>query len=139
MRISTHMRKNTHTSEDPEFSRRERQIMDVLYSCGEATAREIWQRMSQAPTYSTVRTLLAVLEDKGHVVRRLEGKAFVYRPKRQRESAAGAALRRLLTTFFQGSVEQAVSGLLEMEDKSLSNAELARIAKMISQARKEKK
>lgn len=139
MRICTHMRKNTHISEALEFSRRERQIMDILYSAGEASAREIWQRMPQAPTYSTVRTLLAVLEDKRHIVRRLEGKAFVYRPRQQRATVAIAALRRTLKTFFQGSVEQVVSGLLEMEDKSLTNAELKRIAKMISEARKEKK
>lgn len=113
--------------------------MDILYSRGEATAREIWLQMPQAPTYSTVRTLLAVLEDKRHVSRRLEGKAFVYRPKQQRETAAVGALRRLLSTFFQGSVEQAVSGLLGMEDKNLSDEELARIAKMINEARKEKK
>lgn len=113
--------------------------MDILYAEGEATARDIWQRMPQPPTYSTVRTLLTVLEDKGHIVRRTEGKALVYRPKRQRETAALAALRRLLGTFFQGSVEQAVSGLLAMDDKSLSDAELGRIAKMINEARKEKK
>lgn len=113
--------------------------MDILYACGEATARDIWQRMPQAPTYSTVRTLLSVLEGKRHITRRTEGKALVYRPKRQRETAAVAALRRLLSTFFQGSVEQAVSGLLAIEDKALSDAELGRIAKMINDARKEKK
>lgn len=139
MRIYTHMRKNTHASGESDFSRRERQIMDILYSSGEATAREIWRRLPQAPTYSTVRTLLSVLEDKQHIVRQLEGKAFIYRPRQQRETAAVAALRRLLSTFFRGSVEHAVSGLLEMEDKNLSEAELARIARMINKARKEKK
>src|SRR5262245_23066571 len=139
MRISTHMRKNTQAIGDAEFSRRERQIMDILYSVGETTARDIWERMPQAPTYSTVRTLLSVLEEKAHVVRRMEGKAFVYRPKRQKETAAIAALRRTLTTFFQGSVEQVVANLLEMEDKSLSEEELARIGRMINEARKEKK
>jgi BlaI family transcriptional regulator, penicillinase repressor len=133
------MRKNTQSAGDAEFSRRERQIMDILYSVGEATARDIWERMPQAPTYSTVRTLLAVLEDKAHVMRRMEGKAFVYRPKRRKETAAIAALRRTLTTFFQGSVEQVVANLLEMEDKGLSEAELARIGRMIKEARKEKK
>jgi BlaI family transcriptional regulator, penicillinase repressor len=132
------MRKFTHDMADAEFSRRERQIMDILYSAGEASARDIWERLPQAPTYSTVRTLLAVLEEKGHIVRRPEGKAFVYRPKRKKETAAIAALRRTLTTFFQGSVEQVVANLLEMEDKTLSDAELARIGKMIKDARKEK-
>jgi BlaI family transcriptional regulator, penicillinase repressor len=132
------MRKFTQPPEDAEFSRRERQIMDILYSAGEASARDIWARLPQAPTYSTVRTLLTVLEEKGHIVRRSEGKAFLYRPRRKKESAAVDALRRTLTTFFQGSVEQVVANLLEMEDKTLSDAELARIGKMIKEARKEK-
>lgn len=113
--------------------------MDVLYTAGEASAREIWSRLAQPPTYSTVRTLLAVLEDKGHILRRSEGKALVYRPKRKKETAAMDALRRTLATFFQGSVEQVVSNLLQMEDKDLSDDELARIARMIKDARKDKK
>ena len=112
--------------------------MDILYAAGEASARDIWVRLPQAPTYSTVRTILAVLEQKGHIVRRPEGKAFVYRPKGKRETAAVAALRRTLTTFFHGSVEQVVANLLELEDKTLSDGELARIGKMIKEARKEK-
>jgi predicted transcriptional regulator len=132
------MRKNTQDATDAGFSRRERQIMDILYSAGEASARDIWARLPQAPTYSTVRTLLAVLEEKGHIVRRSEGKALVYRPKRKKETAAIAALRRTLTTFFQGSVEQVVANLLEMKDQTLSDEELARIGRMIKEARKEK-
>lgn len=139
LRSSTHMLRNTQGSEEADFSRRERQIMDVLYAAGEASARDIWSRMPQAPTYSTVRTLLAVLEEKGHIARRQEGKALIYRPKRKKESAALAALRRTLTTFFQGSVEQVVANLIQMEDKTLSDEELARISKMIKDARKDKK
>jgi predicted transcriptional regulator len=138
MRKDTHMRKNTHNAPEANLTRRERQIMDVVFARGEASAREIWEQVPDAPTYSTIRTLLAVLEEKGHLARRTEGKALVYRPKRQREKAAASALQRLLATFFQGSVEQAVAGLLELED-DLSDEELARIGRLIAEARKSKK
>lgn len=139
VRINTHMRINTHSNSDEEFSRRERQIMDIIYAGEEVTAREIWERLPSAPTYSTVRTLLGILEGKGYIIRRAKGRAFVYRPKQKRETAALGALRRIIATFFQGSVEQAVSGLLEIEDQNLSDAELARIARLINHARKERK
>ena len=139
VREKTHMRKNPHTSADAVLSRRGRQIMDIVYAGGEVSAREIWERLPGAPTYSTVRTLLAALEEKGQLVRRLVGKAFVYRPAHPRERAAASALRRLLATFFHGSVENAVSGLLQLDDASLTDAELARIARVIQQARKTKK
>ena|SRR5688572_3280733 len=132
------MRKNTHNASEANLTRRERQIMDVVFARGEASAREIWEQVPDAPTYSTIRTLLAVLEEKGHLARRTEGKALVYRPKRQREKAAASALQRLLATFFQGSVEQAVAGLLELEE-DLSDEELARIGRLIAEARKNKK
>jgi len=138
MRKGTHMRKNTHSTPEANLTRRERQIMDVVFARGEASAREIWEQVPDAPTYSTIRTLLAVLEEKGHLARRTEGKALVYRPKRQREKAAASALQRLLATFFQGSVEQAVAGLLELED-DLSDEELARIGRLVADARKSKK
>ena len=112
--------------------------MDVVYADGEASAREIWRRIAGAPTYSTVRTLLAVLEQKGHLARRLVGKAFVYRPTHERCAVAATALRRLLHTFFDGSVERAVSGLLDLQDADLTDEELARIARLIREARKEK-
>jgi BlaI family transcriptional regulator, penicillinase repressor len=138
MRKDTHMRKITHNAPEANLTRRERQIMDVVFARGEASAREIWEQVPDAPTYSTIRTLLAVLEEKGHLVRRSEGKALVYRPRRQREKAAASALQRLLATFFQGSVEQAVAGLLELEE-NLSDEELARIGRLIAEARKNKK
>ena len=112
--------------------------MDVVYAGGEVSAREIWQKLPDKRTYSTVRTLLGVLEDKGHVARRLEGKAVFYRAKRPREKVAASALRRLLSTFFGGSVEQAVTGLIRLEDANLSAEELRRIERMIAQERKEK-
>ena len=112
--------------------------MDVVYAGGEVSARDIWQKLPDQRSYSTVRTLLGVLEEKGHLTRRLEGKAFFYRASRPREKVAASALRRLLSTFFGGSVEQAVTGLIQLEDGRLSAEELKRIERMIAQARKEK-
>src|SRR6478736_5048719 len=139
MRNGTHMRINTHTTAgDAQLTRRERQIMDLIYAGEEVSARDIWQKLPDQPTYSTVRTLLAVLEEKGHLTRRLEGKAFLYRARKPREKMAASALRRLLSTFFSGSVEQAVTGLIQLEDSNLTAEELRRIERMIAQARKEK-
>ena len=133
------MRINTHTTAgDAQLTRRERQIMDLVYAGEEVSARDIWQKLPDQPTYSTVRTLLAVLEEKGHLTRRLEGKAFLYRARKPREKMAASALRRLLSTFFSGSVEQAVTGLIQLEDSNLTAEELRRIERMIAQARKEK-
>ena len=133
------MRINTHTTAgDAQLTRRERQIMDLIYAGDEVSARDIWQKLPDQPTYSTVRTLLAVLEEKGHLTRRLEGKAFLYRARKPREKMAASALRRLLSTFFSGSVEQAVTGLIQLEDSNLTAEELRRIERMIAQARKEK-
>ncbi|HEY2342741.1 MAG TPA: BlaI/MecI/CopY family transcriptional regulator [Chthoniobacteraceae bacterium] len=132
------MRKNTQLSEEA-LTRREREIMDIVYAAEEASARHVWERLPSAPSYSTVRTLLGVLEEKGHLVRRQAGKALLYRPARHRAQAAAGALRRLLTTFFHGSVERAVAGLLELEDPNLTPGELDRVARLVNQARKEKK
>ena len=107
-----------------------------IYKGGEISARDVWQKLPDQPTYSTVRTLLGVLEEKGYLTRRLEGKAFLYQAKHAREKVAESALRRLLSTFFGGSVEQAVTGLLQLEDSNLTSDELRRIERMISQARK---
>lgn len=132
------MRKNTQEGDEAALTRREREIMDIVYAGEEVTARQIWEKLPGAPTYSTVRTLLGVLEEKGHLARRAEGKAFLYRPTRQRDEAAASALRRLLSTFFGGSIEKAVCGLLQMEESSLTDAELARIGRMIREAKKER-
>lgn len=117
------------------MTRRETQIMDIIYAAGAITARGIHERMVDRPTYSTVRTLLAVLERKGHVTRRKDGKSFVYRARRRREKAAESALTRIVDTFFDGSVEQAVSGLLTMREPQLTAEELGRIEDMIEQAK----
>jgi predicted transcriptional regulator len=120
------------------LTRRERQIMDVVYAAGRATAREIEERMPDAPTHATVRTLLRVLLHKGHLKHRLEGRAFVYEPTRPAGVAARSALRRMLDVFFGGSVERAVSGLLDLADRPPSAGELARMEERIREARRRK-
>ena len=120
-------------SEEP-LARRERQIMDIIFSKGSATAREIWDALDDAPTYATVRTILKVLERKGHVEHSVDGKTFVYSPTRCREAEAASAMRRLVQTFFDGSVERAVSGLLQLDEKKLDSKEVARIEKLIAEA-----
>lgn len=120
-------------SEEP-LARRERQIMDIVFARGSATAREIWEAMEDAPTYATVRTILRVLERKGHVAHTVDGKTFVYTPTRCREVEAASALRRLVQTFFDGSVERAVSGLLQLDEKKLDADEVSRIEKLIARA-----
>lgn len=119
---------------DP-LSRRERQIMDVLLQKESASAREVWAQLPDQPTYSTVRKLLSVLESKGHVKHAKDGKRYLYTPSRPRAKMAEAALKRLRDTFFGGSTEQVVSGLLGLKDTQLDREELGRIATLIDQAR----
>jgi len=119
------------------LSRRERQIMDVLYQRGRATASEIQQAIPDPPTYSAVRAKLRVLEEKGHVRHQEEALRYVYLPVVGRESARRSALRHLVTTFFEGSVEQTVAALLDLPSANLSQQELDRIAALIEEAKKE--
>jgi predicted transcriptional regulator len=123
--------------EEP-LSRRERQIMDIVYVLGEATALDVVQRLPEAPSKTAVRTLLGILENKGHLEHESRGGAYVYRPTRAREAAGRSALRRVLKTFFDGSLEQAVAAHLADEEQ-LSAAELKRLASLIQQARKQGK
>jgi len=119
------------------LSRRERQIMDILYRRGRATAGEVMEELPGEPSYSTVRAQLRVLEDKGHVNHEEEGLRYVYTPAVPRHAARKSALRHLVDTFFDGSAEQAVSALLGGEAARLSDAELERLAAMIARARKD--
>ena len=124
------------TGEVDSMSRRERQIMDVLVRKNEATAREVREEMADAPSYSTVRKLLSVLEEKGHVKHTEAGVTYIYTSARPRSEMATSALRRMRDTFYEGSVEQVVSGLLSMKDTEIKPEELNRIAKMIADAKK---
>ena len=119
------------------LSRRERQIMDVLFRRGRATAASVMGELPGEPSYSTVRTQLRVLEEKGHVRHEPDGVRYVYMPAVTRHSARRSALRHLLDTFFEGSVEQAVAALLGAEAARLSEEELQRIEKLIDRARKD--
>ena len=123
---------------EPPLSRRERQIMDAIYAAGSATAAQVGEALPDAPSNSAVRTLLRILVEKGHLKQRRDGQRYVYRPTRSRPQAARGALRRVVQTFFDGSVEQAVAGLLDSADKQLSDEELDRLRQMIDDARSEK-
>src|SRR5262245_14104975 len=126
------------SSPDPaDLSRRERQIMDVIYARQEATAAEVLGDLPDPPSYSAVRAMLRVLEDKGHLKHEYHGPRFVYRPTLPRQRASRLALKDLVRTFFAGSTEQAVAALLDVSTSQLSDAELARLAQLIDQARKE--
>lgn len=118
-----------------QLSRRERQIMDLIFAKGQATAREIWEQMPDPPGYSTVRKLLSVLIGKGELTTTQDGRALVYQPVRSRQSVARSALRRLVDTFFGGSIEKAVSGLLDLGEEQLSEPEVARLLERIEQER----
>jgi BlaI family transcriptional regulator, penicillinase repressor len=119
------------------LSRRERQIMDFLFQRGSATAAEVLEGIADPPSYSAVRAMLRTLEGKGHVRHREEGPRYVYEPTVARDTARRSALRHLLTTFFNGSTEQALAALLDAQDRKLSAAELSRLGVLIEQAKRE--
>ena len=118
-----------------KFSRRERQIMEILYEHGQASAGDVQAQMPDAPGYSAVRALLRILEEKGHVRHTRNGSRYIYRPAAERVQAAQSALAQVIRTFFGGSVEQAVATLVADADTQLSDAELDRLARLIEQAR----
>ena len=118
------------------LSRRERQIMEIVYRRGAASAVEVLADLPDPPTKTAVRTLLRILEDKGHLRHRQEGLAYIYVPARSRTQAAKSAFRRVLHTFFEGSLEKAVAAHLGDDASDLPPDELARLANLIRQARK---
>lgn len=119
-----------------DLSRRERQILDILYQRGQATAAEVQSELPEPPSYSAVRALLRILEEKGHVRHEQDGPRYVYLPTVPRDNAQRSAMRHMLQTFFDGSAEQAISALLDDASAKLSPAELDRLARMIDTARK---
>jgi BlaI family penicillinase repressor len=118
-------------------SRRERQIMDILYRRGRATASDVLGDLSGNPSYSTVRAQLRVLEEKGHVRHEEDGLRYVYVPAVPRHAARKSALRHLVETFFDGSAEQVVAAVLGGEAARLSEDDLKRIAELVAKARKD--
>jgi predicted transcriptional regulator len=119
------------------LSRRERQIMDILYQRGRATGAEIHAALPDRPSYSAVRAKLRVLEEKGHVRHEAEMLRYVYVPTMPRDNARRSALRHMISTFFDGSVEQAVAALLDLSAARLSKEDLDRISALIDEAKKE--
>ena len=119
------------------LSRRERQIMDVLYQLGEATAAEVMERLPDPPSYSAVRAMLRLLEEKGHLQHEQDGPRYVYKPTLAHDKAQRSALKHLVETFFEGSAEQAVAALLDLSKTKLSDDELDRLSHLIEQAKKE--
>jgi predicted transcriptional regulator len=120
-----------------DLSRRERQIMNIIYRRGRATAVEVMGDLPEAPGYSAVRATLRILEDKGHLRHDQEGPRYVFYPTISRDRVRQSALSQMLGTFFDGSAEQAVAALLDMSASELSSSELDRLADMIEAARKE--
>ncbi len=119
------------------LSRREREVMDVLYRRGEATVAEVMDDLKDPPTYSAVRSILRVLTEKGHIVHRADGPRYVYAPAVGTERASKAALDHVVNTFFDGSAERALAALLSRSDLELSESEIRRIAKEIRKAGEE--
>jgi predicted transcriptional regulator len=124
-------------SNDRDLSRRERQIMDFLFRVGKATAADVMEGLPDAPSYSAVRALLRILEQKGHIRHEEEGRAYVYMPLVRRADARQSALSHLLKTFFDNSAEQAVAALLAIKGEKMSDAELERMSRMIDAAKTE--
>ena len=119
------------------LSRRERQIMDILYQRGRATAAEIHQALPDRPTYSAVRAKLRVLEEKGHIRHEEQALRYVYVPLVARDRARQSALRHLLETFFDNSAEQAITALLDLQTAGFDREKLDRLSERIAKARKE--
>ena len=121
----------------PALARRERQIMDLIYRLGRASAAEIHAGLPDSPSYSTVRALLRVLETKGHLKHEVDGPRYVYVPTVTRERARQSALRQVVNTFFDGSSAAAAAALLDLSDTPLDQTELKRLAALVAQAKKE--
>jgi predicted transcriptional regulator len=120
----------------PDVSRRERQILDVLYRAGRATVAQIQQGLPNPPSYSAVRTLLRILEDKGHVRHEQDGTRYVYLPCVERDRATRSAMHHLLHTFFEGSATRAIAALIDEDSHKLSSDDWERLADMIDRARR---
>ena len=125
------------TPQKDGFSRREREIMDVLYRLGKATAAQILDEIADPPSYTAIRTHLAILEKKGHARHVSDGTRYIYEPAVAREQMGRRAIDSLLTTFFDNSIERAVAALLTRKDADLSAEELERLSQLIEKAKRE--
>jgi len=119
------------------LSRRERQIMDVIFRLGSGTVTEVLENLPDPPSYSAVRAMMRLLEERGHLKHKQDGPRYVYLPTQSRDRASRSALKHLLQTFFDGSIEHAVGALLDMSAEELSEEELDRLTQLIEEVRKE--
>jgi len=124
------------TNDIPQLSKRERQIMDAIYRLGRATAAEVRAELPDAPTYTTVRGLLRILERKGHIGHTEEGTRFVYAPLLQRQRAGASLLSHIVRTFFDGSAANAMAAMLGTPERSVNSAEVERLSDLVKQERK---
>jgi len=122
---------------DQSLSRREREIMDIVYETKEATAQQVLERLPSPPSYSAVRALLRVLEQKGHLLHRQDGPRYVFIPRLPKDKARRSALAHLKRTFFDGSTADVVAALLDISEEDLSEADYRTLADIIDKARKE--
>ena len=122
-------------SQHQQLSRRERQIMDIIYQRGQATAADVLESLPDPPSYSAVRAMLRLLEEKGFLTHSQDGPRYVFIPTLAREKARKSALKQMLHTFFDGSTEEAVAALLDISRRQLSKDELDRLSAMIEEAR----
>ena len=118
------------------LSRRERQIMDIVYRLKRATVQQVLDELSDPPSYSAIRALMRLLEEKGHLTHVAEGNRYVYAPTQAKEKASKSALRHLLDTFFDNSVETAVAAMLDVKSKDMTNDDLDRLQQLINDARR---
>ena len=123
-------------TEPDQLSRRERQIMDIVYARAKASALEVWEVMPDRPSQTAVRTLMRILEEKGHLRHEKRGRQFIYQPVRPRQRAGQSAFRSVLSTFFDGSLEKAVAAHLAQPDANLSPEEIERLTELINEAKK---
>lgn len=119
------------------FSRRERQIMDVIYRKGRATVQEVLDALEDPPSYSSIRATMRLLEEKGRLRHIADGPRYIYLPTQPRDKARKSALKHLLTTFFDDSVETAVAALLDVKARQLSDNDLDRLKRLIEEARQQ--
>jgi predicted transcriptional regulator len=120
-----------------KLSRRERQIMDIIYQRGQASVAEVMEELPDPPSYSAVRALLRLLEEKGHLKHKEQGNRYIYAPMVPRDRARRSALQRLVQTFFDGSTEQVVATLLDLHAPKLSDGDLDKLADLIERVKKE--
>jgi predicted transcriptional regulator len=125
------------TNSHRHLSRRERQIMDIIYQRGQATAAEVQESLPDPPSYSAVRAMLRLLDEKGYLKHEQDGPRYLFKPTLAREKARKSAMKQMLETFFDGSTEQAVAALLNLSKSKLGKEELDRMSQMVETAKKE--